>query len=114
METRQALAALSALAQESRLAVFRLLVGAGPAGLAAGEVAEKLGVPPATLSFHLRMLVHANLLRSERQGRSIRYFARFDAMNGLVEYLTDHCCGGDPSACLPAAPGRVARKAKAR
>lgn len=105
MKTQAALDALSALAQESRLGVFRLLVEAGPAGMAAGEIAERLGVVPATLSFHLRMLSHAQLLRSERSGRSIRYAANFEAMNALIGYLTDNCCGGDPSACLPNARG---------
>jgi len=101
LKTQAALTALSALAQESRLAVFRLLVEKGPGGMAAGDIAEALDVTPATLSFHLRTLTHAGLLRPQRNGRSIRYAADFDAMNSLVGYLTDNCCGGNPGACLP-------------
>jgi DNA-binding transcriptional ArsR family regulator len=101
LKTQEVLSALSALAQESRLAVFRLLVEKGPGGMAAGDIAEALDVTPATLSFHLRTLTHAGLLRPQRDGRSIRYAADFDAMNSLVGYLTDNCCGGNPGACLP-------------
>jgi DNA-binding transcriptional ArsR family regulator len=111
LKTQAALSALSALAQESRLAVFRLLVEKGPGGMAAGDIAEALDVTPATLSFHLRTLTQAGLLQPERQGRSIRYAADFDAMNSLVGYLTDNCCGGNPGACLPKT--RTARR-KAR
>lgn len=101
METSEVIDALSALAQESRLSAFRLLVGAGPEGLAAGEIAEALGVAPATLSFHLKMLSHAGLIHSQREGRSIRYMASFDVMGELVDFLTSNCCGGDPGSCLP-------------
>lgn len=111
LKTQAVLSALSALAQESRLAVFRLLVEKGPGGMAAGDIAEALDVTPATLSFHLRTLTHAGLLRPQRDGRSIRYAADFDAMNSLVGYLTDNCCGGNPSVCLPKT--RTARR-KAR
>jgi DNA-binding transcriptional ArsR family regulator len=103
MELQAAVQALSALAQHSRLEVFRLLVEAGPEGLPAGVVAARLGVAPPTLSFHLRTLVQAGLVSSLRTGRSIAYSANFSAMDGLIGYLTDHCCGGDPSACLPRA-----------
>ena len=102
MKHGQALDALSALAQESRLNVFRLLVAAGPGGAAAGAIAEQLDVVPGTLSFHLRLLTQAGLLEARREGRSIRYLARFDTMNELIEFLSDDCCGGNPEACLPA------------
>lgn len=101
MDTETALAILGGLAQESRLAVFRLLVETGPDGLAAGEIASELGVPSTTLSFHLKNMSHAGLVLSERQGTSIRYCANFDAMTGLVQYLTSNCCGGDMDACAP-------------
>lgn len=102
METAAALASLVGLAQETRLAVFRLLVEVGPDGLAAGEIAGLLDIPAPTLSFHLRQLNHAHLVVSQRTGTSIRYAANFDTMNGLVAYLTEKCCGGDPSLCQPA------------
>ena len=103
--TKRALAALGALAQESRLAVFRLLVEHGPDGLSAGAIAEKLALAPPTLSFHLKELIHAGLIVARQDGRFIWYRADVDAMNGLVAYLTDKCCASstvcDP-ACLPA------------
>ena len=104
METTQALQALSALAQESRLAIFRLLVQAGPAGLAAGAIGEKLDLPPATLSFHLAGLTRAGLAQSRQEGRFVIYSASFENMNGLVAFLTENCCGGSdcaPTACSP-------------
>lgn len=94
METNQAIAALTALGQETRLAAFRLLVQAGPEGHVAGEIAEALAVPGATLSFHLKELVHAGLVESESRGRNVCYRANFDAMNGLLAYLTHNCCAG--------------------
>lgn len=94
METKQAIQALSALAQESRLAIFRLLVQAGPAGLAAGAIGEKLELPPATLSFHLAGLTRAGLAQSRQDGRFIIYSADFQAMNTLVSFLTENCCQG--------------------
>ena len=99
MEKTEAVGALSALAQESRLDIFRLLVGAGEPGLPAGLIADKLGLPSATLSFHLKELKQAGLVTFRRQGRSLIYTACFPAMNALVGYLTEHCCGGDPSVC---------------
>ena len=90
--TEQALSALSALAQESRLAAFRLLVEAGPSGLPAGEIAERLEVPPATLSFHLAQLVQARLLSARRLGRCVIYTANFAEMQRLMAYLTENCC----------------------
>lgn len=93
---------LASLAQVSRLAVFRLLVRHGPDGLAAGAIAAKLRIPPATLSFHLKELSHAGLLKSRQQGRFIYYAPDFKAMNALVAYLTDNCCADthcDPNEC---------------
>ena len=108
-ETKRALAELSALAQESRLAVFRLLVEHGPDGLSAGAIAEKLALAPPTLSFHLKELHQAGLIVPRQDGRFIWYRADFDAMNGLVAYLTENCCASstacDPD-CLPAMPAR--------
>ena len=83
---------LAALAQETRLALFRLLVEAGPAGLAAGVIAERLGVAPPTLSFHLKELTYAGLIRAAQQGRYVIYSADFEAMNALIGYLTENCC----------------------
>ena len=104
METKQAVQALSALAQGSRLAIFRLLVQAGPAGMAAGSIGEKLDLPPATLSFHLAGLTRAGLARSRQDGRFVIYTADFDSINALVNFLTENCCGGAscaPTACQP-------------
>ncbi len=94
METKQAIQSLSALAQESRLAIFRLLVQAGPAGLAAGAIGEKLDLPPATLSFHLAGLARSGLAQSRQEGRFVIYSANYESMNGLVAFLTENCCGG--------------------
>ena len=106
MEVNEVVAALGALAQESRLAVFRLLVRRGPDGAAAGEVAEDLGIPPATLSFHLAQLGHAGLVRSRREGRRIIYSADYDGMGALMAFLTEKCCQSAP----PGKAGRPARK----
>jgi ArsR family transcriptional regulator len=100
MESPDAVAALAALAHQSRLATFRLLVQAGPEGLAASKIAESLDIPASSLSFHLKELAHANLVVSRQQGRFVIYAARFDVMNGLLAFLTENCCGGDP--CTPA------------
>ena len=99
METKKqaserVVAALAALAQEHRLAVFRTLVQAGSEGLAAGSIAEKLGLPNSSLSFHLAQLRHAGLVSQRREGRSLIYAADYAAMNGLVDYLMENCCGG--------------------
>ncbi len=99
MEKIDALAALSALAQESRLDVFRLLVQAGPQGMPAGQIGERLGLPGATLSFHLNQLKQGGLVTFRREGRSLIYMAEYDAMNGLLGYLTENCCQGDTAAC---------------
>ena len=97
---KQAVEALGALAQSSRLQVYRLLVEAGPEGMPAGRIGEELQLPPATLSFHLSQLTRAGLARSRQEGRFIIYSADFDIMNNLVAYLTENCCGGQ--ACAPA------------
>lgn len=99
METKQAIQALSALAQETRLGIFRLLVQAGPDGMAAGQIGEKLDLAPATLSFHLAGLTRAGLAQSRQDGRFVIYSADFQAVNALVGYLSENCCGG--LACAP-------------
>lgn len=101
MEKSSAITALGALAQETRLDIFRLLIGSAPNGVPAGEIGERLGLPPPTLSFHLNQLRFAGLVSSRRQSRSIIYFASLAAMNGLLAYLTDNCCGGRPELCAP-------------
>ena len=106
MKSADAIAALSALAHEHRLAIFRLLVEHGPGGLAAGVIAETVGLVPSSLTFHLQHLTRAGLLTQRRDGRQLFYTADFGAMNGLVGYLTDNCCGGSGSCapqCRPAA-----------
>jgi ArsR family transcriptional regulator len=103
MEKTDAVAALSALAQEHRLEIYRLLVQAGPDGIPAGEVASKLGIAPNTLSFHLDRLRHAGLVSVARQGRSLIYAARYETMTNLLGYLTENCCGGQPGLCEPVA-----------
>src|SRR6266496_696446 len=112
METKAILAALGALSQEHRLAIFRLLVEHGPKGLPAGAIADRLKLPPATLSFHLKELAHAGLVAARQDGRFIWYRPQFGAMNGLVAYLTDNCCKASTScesACVPArAPRPIA------
>jgi DNA-binding transcriptional ArsR family regulator len=98
----EAVAALGAMAQESRLAIVRLLVREGPDGLPAGDIAEEVGIPPATLSFHLAQLGHAGLVRSRREGRRIIYSADYDGLGALMSFLTEKCC--------QPARGRGARK----
>ena len=95
MESAEAIGALGSLAQEHRLALFRLLVEAGQKGMAAGSLAEALSVPNSSLSFHLAHLNRAGLIEQRRDGRSLIYTANFGAMNGLVSYLLANCCGGD-------------------
>ena len=101
MEAGSVIRALAALAQEHRLAVFRLLVQAGPEGMPAGALAGAVGVPASSMSFHLAQLANAGLVTQRRQSRSIIYAADYAAMNGLMGYLTENCCGG--IACAPAA-----------
>lgn len=115
MQTQQALGALAALAQKTRLAIFRHLVELGPEGACPGDIAAAVGVPAATLSFHLKTLQQAGLIDAEQHGRSITYRANFAAMQGLIGYLGDNCCGGDASRCAPAVqPSRTARSAVRR
>lgn len=99
MELDGAAEKLAALAQPTRLAIFRALVQAGPDGLNPGAMAEALDVAPATLSFHLKELRHAGLVRARQQGRHIYYSADFEAMNALLAFLTENCCGGDAARC---------------
>ena len=102
METADAIKVLSALAQESRLAIFRLLIEQGPEGLPVGMIGERLGVPSATLSFHLKELLHAGLVSSRQSGRFIYYAPVIASMNSLVDYLTANCCAGSGGECTPA------------
>jgi DNA-binding transcriptional ArsR family regulator len=99
MEMNQAVQALSALAQKTRLCIFRLLVQAGPAGMAAGSIGEQLQLPPATLSFHLAGLTRAGLAQSRPDGRFMIYSADFEGMGRLLAFLTEDCCSGQ--ACVP-------------
>lgn len=103
MEMRDAAAALSALAHEGRLTIFRELVQAGPDGLAAGNVARNVGIAPNTLSASLTVLGHAGLVRSRRAGRSIIYTASFEQMADLLAFLIEDCCNGSPEICMPLA-----------
>jgi DNA-binding transcriptional ArsR family regulator len=112
MERTDVIAALAALAQDSRLEAYRLLVRAGPDGLPAGQVAAALGLPPNTLSFHFDRLRNAGLVTVRRDGRSLIYAARFDTMNDLLGYLTDNCCGGRPELCAPPVCKPAARPAR--
>lgn len=100
METKDAVIALAALAQETRLSIFRLLVKAGPEGLPAGRIGEELAVPGATLSFHLKELSHAGLISFQQESRFIYYSADFKRMAEMMAFLTENCCEGMPQACL--------------
>jgi DNA-binding transcriptional ArsR family regulator len=104
MEIKQAVTALGALAQETRLELFRLLVRQGPAGLPAGQLAQRLTIPPATLSFHLTQLAHAGLVKSRRAGRSVIYAADYAGMRVLLAFLTAHCCEPDDGLAPDASP----------
>ena len=112
VESDRVIRALSALAQEYRLTAFRLLVQAGEEGVAAGVLAEKLNVPPSSMSFHLAQLVNAGLASQRRESRSIIYSADYAAMNGLMSYLTENCCGGmscsEHAACVPPPDRKIA------
>jgi ArsR family transcriptional regulator len=107
MEKHSVIAALAALAQDNRLDVFRLLVKAGPEGLAAGQVAKALGIPPNTLTFHFDRLRQAGLIAVRRESRSMIYTAQFDTMNGLVGFLTENCCKGVTDECGPSCAAPV-------
>ncbi|NGY05152.1 ArsR/SmtB family transcription factor [Solimonas terrae] len=113
MKSKSAVEKLAALAQESRLAIFRALVQEGPAGLCAGDIGARLGVVPATLSFHLKELSRAGLLKSRQEGRFVYYAPDFKAMNALLGYLTENCCSGGvcDDACAPTAASAMKCKA---
>ena len=112
METPQAVAALGALAQESRLTIYRLLVEAGPTGLSVGEIGAAVQAAPATLSFHLKELFRAGLVLSRQEGRFVFYSANYAAMNDLLGFLSENCCARDGTDCGPScAPKRPARRA---
>lgn len=104
MENTEFVVALAAIAQESRLSVFRELVKAGPEGMAAGKIGEATGIPPSSLSFHLKELAHAQMVTARQQGRFVIYSANFNTMNKLIAFLTENCCGGNPCTpvCVPA------------
>lgn len=113
MEKNDALAGLAALAQETRLDIFRLLVEGGPEGLAAGDIGARLALPGATLSFHLKELRQTGLIACRREGRSLIYAADFAAMGSLVAYLTESCCGGrcaPPQVAAPCTPPKTAKE----
>ncbi len=99
MDTKAVIVALAALAQESRLAVFRLLVQLGPEGMAATKIGTQLGIPPSSMSFHLKELAHADLITARQEGRYVIYSANFSAMNAVIGFLTENCCGGN--VCTP-------------
>ena len=102
MDKKIAVTLLSSIAQEARLDIFRALVQAGVMGLSAGSVAEKLGIPNSTLSFHLKELSHAGLVNSRQESRFIYYSANYQAMNNLLAYLTENCCAGEQACCTDA------------
>jgi ArsR family transcriptional regulator, arsenate/arsenite/antimonite-responsive transcriptional repressor len=112
MNPKSAIAALSALAQESRLLIYRLLVQAGPTGLSVGEIGASLRIAPATLSFHLKELSHAGLVGTRQEGRYIYYSASYERMDRLLAYLTENCCARDGAACCPPARAQPRRREK--
>jgi len=117
MNPKQVVAALGAIAHDHRLAVYRMLVERGPDGLPAGDIAQRLDLPPSSLTFHLQHMLHAGLVTQRRLGRQLIYAADFAAMNGLVAYLTENCCGRgeDEAACAPACnPAAAATGARGR
>lgn len=105
MEKSNVIAALGALAQDTRLDIFRMLVQAGTDGIPAGQIGERLKLPSATLSFHLTQLRQADLVTFRREGRSLIYIAEYDAMNALIGFLTENCCGQERGSCLPSEGG---------
>jgi DNA-binding transcriptional ArsR family regulator len=109
MKESQALLSFAALAQDTRLAILRLLVRAGPNGIAAGAIADEVGVSPSNLSFHLKELERAGLVAARREARSIIYSADYPALRGLVQFLTEDCCAGRKEVCGPAAKPRSAK-----
>jgi DNA-binding transcriptional ArsR family regulator len=113
MKSNQVIAALGALAHEHRLAVYRLLVARGPEGLAAGGIADRVGLVPSSLTFHLQNLQRAGLITQRREGRQLIYSTDFGVMNAVVTYLTENCCGGSIE-CVPCAPPAAARTRRSR
>src|SRR4051812_16286606 len=113
MQSSQAVQALGALAHETRLAIYRMLVEQGPDGLSAGVIAERLGLPPSSLTFHVQHLHRAGLLTQRRLSRQLIYAADFTTMNALVGFMTENCCGQGMSACLPAVAETPSRSRKA-
>jgi len=107
MNPRQAVAALSAVAHEHRLAIYRLLVERGPDGFPAGLISERVGIAPSSLTFHLQQLRHAGLVTQRRRGRQLIYAADFERMNALVTYLTENCCGGTMTCAPVCAPANA-------
>ena len=102
MKTLDVVAALAALAQDSRLAIFRALVQVGHAGLSAGKIGQATGIAPSSVSFHMKELTHAEMVTSRHEGRFVIYTAKFATMNELVAFLTENCCGGEPcGVCVP-------------
>jgi len=114
MEHKAVVLALAALAQDTRLAIYRLLVQQGATGLAAGEIAAELGLAPATLSFHLKELARASLVKARQEGRYIFYAADYAAMNGLLAYLTENCCAADGTGCAPGTACAPAPKSRTK
>lgn len=112
MDNTDVVAALAALAQESRLAAYRLLVSRGPEGLSVGEIGERLAIPGPTLSFHLKELAQAGLVTSRKESRFIYYAANFERMNALLAYMTENCCGG--ASCAPACTPNAAAPRRRR
>ena len=110
MKTQQALKALAALAQDTRLAIYRVLVQQGPGGLSAGAIARRLNLPAATLSFHIKELAGAGMVKPRQEGRFIYYAANYDRMNGLLGYLTENCCQGEGCASENTLPTKPRRK----
>ncbi len=114
MDAKLAVSALGALAHEHRLACYRMLVEAGPNGLSAGVIAERLGIPPSSLTFHLQQLLHSGLVTQRRASRQVIYAGNFEAMNTLVAYLTENCCGQGAAApaCSPACVPQAAPESR--
>jgi DNA-binding transcriptional ArsR family regulator len=116
MESKHAVEALGALAQDSRLQVYRLLVQAGPEGMAASDIAERLGIPANTLSFHLKTLSHADLAQSRQDGRFIYYSTNYEKMNALLAFLTENCCADSSkdcsTVCQPSGSTKAAKRSR--
>ncbi len=114
MNNGQAVQALAALAHDTRLAIFRMLVGRGPEGLSAGVIAERLGIPPSSLSFHVQHLHRVGLVTQRRLSRQLIYAANFNVMNSLLGFLTENCCGRDAAVCTPACQPEATVTARSR